>query len=170
MSEEARDELTRPLRVESGRTSSPGEGPSQWQPDHRDLRQGGPRLPEPGEEPAEGGGEPRTIERPRGRARVLDRRELAPLPGEGRHGDPMPPPSSEESGTGSPSVMATESDREDETVAGPRLKKARRGGRAPRPSDDHRKANKRKNSEERGASSGVRMRTSREEALGGDVV
>ena len=56
LSEEARDELTRPLRVESGRTSSPGEGPSQWQPDHRDLRQGGPRLPEPGEEPAEGGG------------------------------------------------------------------------------------------------------------------
>ena len=33
-SEEARDELTRPLRVESGRTSSPGGGPSQWQPDH----------------------------------------------------------------------------------------------------------------------------------------
>ena len=37
---------------------------------------------------------------------------------------------------GSPSVVATESDREDEAVAGPRLKKARRGGRAPRPSDD----------------------------------
>ena len=51
MSEEARDELTRPLRVESGRTGSPGEGQSQWQPDHRDLRQGGPRLPEPEEEP-----------------------------------------------------------------------------------------------------------------------
>ena len=82
----------------------------------------------------------------------------------------MPPPSPEESGMGSPSVIATESDREDETVAGPRLKKARRGGRAPHPSDDHRKANKRKNSEERGASSGVRMGTSREEALGGDVV
>ena len=28
----------------------------QGQPDHRDLRQGGPRLPEPEEEPAEGGG------------------------------------------------------------------------------------------------------------------
>ena len=135
MSEEARDELTRPLRVESGRTD-----------------------------------EPRTIERPRGRARVLDRRELAPLPGEERRGDPMPPPSPEESGMGSPSVIATESDREDETVAGPRLKKARRGGRAPRPSDDHRKANKRKNSEERGASSGVRMRTSYEGVLSGDVV
>ena len=42
-------------------------------------------------------------------------------------------PSPEESGMGSPSVVATESDREDEAVAGPRLKKARRGGRAPRP-------------------------------------
>jgi len=82
----------------------------------------------------------------------------------------MPLPSPEESGMESPSVMATESDREDETVAGPRLKKARRGGRAPRPSDDHRKANKRKNSEGRGASSGVRMRTPREGALSGDVV
>ena len=69
LSEEARDELTRPLRGESGRTD-----------------------------------EPRTIERPRGRARALDRRELrlAPLPGEGRRGDPMPPPSPEESGMGPP--------------------------------------------------------------------
>ena len=74
------------------------------------------------------------------------------------------------SGMGSPSVVATESDREDEVVAGPRLKKARRGGRAPRPSDNRRKASKRKNSEERGASSGVRMRTPREGALSGDVV
>ena len=55
----------------------------------------------------------------RERARVLDRRELALLPGEGRRGDPMPPPSPRESGMGSPSVMATESDREDETVAEP---------------------------------------------------
>ena len=82
----------------------------------------------------------------------------------------MPPPSPEESGMGSPSVMATEADREDERVAEPRLKKARRGGRAPRPSDNHRKANKRKNSEQRGASSGVRMRTPREGALSGDGV
>ena len=69
-------------------------------------------------------------------------------------------------------LVATESDREDEAVAGPRLKKARRGGRAPRPSDDHlgRKANKRKNSEERGASSGVRTRTPREGALSDDAV
>ena len=115
-------------------------------------------------------GEPRTIERPRGRARVFDRRELAPLPGEGRRGDLMPLPSPEESGMGSPSVVATELDREDEAGAGPRLKKARRGGWAPRPSDDHRKANKRKNSEERGASSGGRMRTPREGALSGDGV
>ena len=82
----------------------------------------------------------------------------------------MPLPSPEESDMGSPSVVATESDREDEAVAGPRLKKARRGGRAPRPSGDHRKANKRKNSEERGASSGVRMRTSYDGVLSGDVV
>ena len=112
LSEEARDELTRPLRMESGHTD-----------------------------------EPRTIERPRGRARVLDRRELAPPPGEGRRGDPMPPPSPEESGMGSPSVMATESDREDETVAEPRLKKARRGGRAPRPSHNYRDATRRKDRE-----------------------
>jgi len=91
LSEEARDELTRPLRVESGRTSSPGKGPSQWQPDHRDLRQGGPRLPEPGEEPAEGEGEPRTIERPRVRARFADQGEPARPPGEGWRRDTMPP-------------------------------------------------------------------------------
>ena len=77
LSEEVRDELTRPLRVESGRTGSPGEDQLQGQPDHRDLRQGGPRLPEPGEEPAEGGGEPGTIERPRVRARLVDQGEPA---------------------------------------------------------------------------------------------
>ena len=147
MSEEVSDELTRPLRVESGRTGSPKEGQPQWQPDHHDLRQGGPRLPEPGEEPAEGGGEPGTIERPRVRARLADQGERARPPWEGWRHDPRPPSSPGESGMGSPSVMATEFDREDETVAGPRLKKARRGGRAPRPSDDHRKANRRKNSE-----------------------
>ena len=77
LSEEAREELARPLRVESRGTSSPGEGPSQWQPDHRDLRQGGPRLPELEEEPTEGRGEPRTIERPRVRARFVDQEEPA---------------------------------------------------------------------------------------------
>ena len=49
--------------------------------------------------------------------RVLDRGELALLPGEGRRGDAMPPPSPTESGMGSPSVMATESDRQ-RSVAG----------------------------------------------------
>ena len=112
LSEEARGELTRPMRVESGRTD-----------------------------------EPRTIERPRGRARVLDRSELAPLPGEEWRGDPVPPPSPEESGMGSPSMMATESDRGDETGAEPRLKKARRGGRAPRPSHNYRDATRRKDRE-----------------------
>ena len=70
--EKVRDELTRPLRVESGRTN-----------------------------------ESRTIERPRGRARALDRRELAPPPREGRRGDPMPPPSPEESGMGSPEAESS---------------------------------------------------------------
>ena len=100
MSEEVRDELTRPLRVESGRTGSPKEGQPQWQPDHRDLRQGGPRPPEPGEEPAEGGGEPRTIERPRVRARLADQGERARPPWEGRRHDPMPPPSPGETSAG----------------------------------------------------------------------
>ena len=91
MSEEVRDELTRPLRVESGRTGSPREGQPQWQPDHHDLRQGGPRLPEPGEEPAEGGGKPRTIERPRVRARLVNQGERARPPWEGWRHDTMPP-------------------------------------------------------------------------------
>ena len=105
LSEEARDELTRPLRVESGRTD-----------------------------------EPRTIERPRGRARVLDRREPASLHGEGRRGDPVPPPSPEELGMGSPEVESTGAGRVGETAAGPRPKKARRGGRAPHPLPNQRKA------------------------------
>ena len=107
LSEEARDELTRPLRVESGRTD-----------------------------------EPRTIERPRGRARVLDRRELAPPPGEGRRGDRMPPPSPEESGTGSPEAEATRIAPEDESAARPRSKKYKRGRRAPQSTPNHRKANR----------------------------
>ena len=83
---------------------------------------------------------PWTIECPRGRARVLDRRELAPPPGEGRRGDPMPPPSPEESGTGSPEAESTGAGREGETAAGPRPKKARRGSRAPHPLPNQRKA------------------------------
>ena len=61
--------------------------------------------------------------------------------------DAILPSSPGESGTGSPSVMATESDREDETVEEPRLKKARRGGRAPRPSHNYRDATRRKDRE-----------------------
>ena len=52
LSEGVRVELTRPLRVESGRTSSPGVDPSLV--DHRDLRQGGQRLP--GRDPTPRGG------------------------------------------------------------------------------------------------------------------
>ena len=69
-----------------------------------------------------------------------------------------------------PEAESTGPDREDETAAGPWLKKARRGSRAPRPSDDRRKANRRKTPEEGGASSGVGMGTPREGALSGDVV
>ena len=54
--------------------------------------------------------------------------------------DPMPPPSPRESGAGSPEAESTGSDRGDETVAEPRLKKARRGGRAPHPLPNQRKA------------------------------
>jgi len=40
-----RVELTQPLRVESGQTSSPGVDPSRRQPVNHDLRQGRPRPP-----------------------------------------------------------------------------------------------------------------------------
>ena len=93
MSEEVRDELTRPLRVESGQTSSPGADPSRRQPDHRELRQGGPRLPELDEELAEGVGEPRTIEKPRKRARFVGQGVGARPLGEARRHAPTPPPS-----------------------------------------------------------------------------
>ena len=93
LSREVRVELTRPLRVESGRANPPGVDPSRRRLDRRDLRQEGPRLPELSEEPAEGEGEPRTIERPRMRARLADQGEPARPPGEGWRRDTMPPPS-----------------------------------------------------------------------------
>ena len=144
LSEEARDELTRPLRVESGRTSSQGEGPSQWQPDHRDLRQGGPRLPGPEEEPAVGGGEPRTIERPRVRARLVDQGERARPPGEGRRHDPMPPSSPGETSAGQSTLSEAAVPVGGEAEARPRPKK-RHQKRLQRPSGDARLANKRAN-------------------------
>ena len=143
LSERARDEPTRPLRVESGRASPPGEDPPRWQPGRRGLRQGGPRLPEPEEVPAEGEGEPKTIERPRVRARFADQAEMARPPEGGWRDDPRPPPSPGESGAGSPEAESTGSGREDETAAGPQPKKARRGGRASRPPYNHREANRR---------------------------
>ena len=106
-------------------------------------RPGGPRLPELDEGPAEGRGEPRTIERPRMRARLVDQGEPARPPWAGRRRDPMPPPSPGESGAGSPEAESTGSGREDETAAGPQPKKARRGGRASRPPYNHREANRR---------------------------
>ena len=97
-----------------------------------------------------GGGEPRTIERPRVRARLVDQGERARPPGGGSGCDPMPPSSPRESGAGSPEAESAGSGREDETAAGPRPKKARRGGRAPQSSRDHRKANRREDRGEGG--------------------
>jgi len=117
LSREGRVDLTRPLRVESGRASPPGVDLSRWRPDRRDLRREGPRLPEPSEEPAEGKGEPRTIERPRMRARLADQGERARPPGGGSGCDPMPPSSPRESGAVSPEAELAGSGREDETAA-----------------------------------------------------
>ena len=47
-----------------------------------------------------GGGEPRTIERARVRARLVDQGERARPPGEGRRHDPMPPSSPGETSAG----------------------------------------------------------------------
>ena len=127
LSGEARDELTRPLRVEAGRTD-----------------------------------EPRTIERPRGRARILDRRELAPLPGEGRladqeeparppreggRRDTMPPPSP---GEASPGLSAPSEPRRlaDGGGAGEPPPKKRHQKRVQRQWGDARKASKRPNQTE----------------------
>ena len=144
LSEEARDELTRPLRVGSGRAGSPGEGQSQWQPDHRDLRQGEPRLPEPGEEPAEGGGEPGTIERPRVRARLVDQGERTRPPGDGSGWDPMPPSLPGVTPAGPSTLSEAAVPVGGEAEARPRPKK-RHQKRLQRPSGDARLANKRAN-------------------------
>ena len=153
LSEEVRVELTRPLRAEPGRASPPGVDPSRRRIDHRDLRQEGPRLPELSEEQEEGEGEPRTIERPRVRARLADQGEPARPPGEGRRRDVMPPPSPGESGARSPETESTGSSKEDETAARPQSKKYKRGRRAPQSTPNHRKANRREDREERGAPS-----------------
>jgi len=152
LSEEVRDELTRPLRVESGHTSSPGVDPSRRQPDHRELRQGGPRLPELDEESAEGGGRAEydretagagAIRRP-GRGGSTSRGREATRPNAAAL-------SPGESGTGSPSAESTGSRRGDETAAGPQPKRARRGSRAPQSARDHRKASRREDRGEGGA-------------------
>ena len=138
LSEGARDELTRPLRVESGRAGSPGEGQPQWQPD---LRQGGPRLPEPGEEPAEGGGEPRTIERPRVRARLADQGERARPPWEGWRHDLRPPSSPGETPAGPSTLSEAAVPVEGEAESRPQPRK-RHQKRLQRQSGNARKASK----------------------------
>ena len=98
------------------------------------------------------------------RARLVDQGELARPPEEGRRDDPMPPPSLGESGMGSPEAESTGPGREDETAAGPRPKKHKRGRRAPQSSHDHRKANRR---EDRGVGGASSEWGSREAARGG---
>ena len=147
LSEEVRGELTRPLRVESGRTGSPKEGQPQWQPDHHDLRQGGPRLPEPGEEPAEGGGEPGTIERPRVRARLADQGERARPPGGGTGRDPMPPfsPGVTPAGPSTLSEPVELGEAGEDERRQRRKRHQQRGKRPHRPSHDARETSKRTN-------------------------
>jgi len=131
LSEGVRVGLSRPLRVGSGDTSPPGVDPSRRQLDQRDLRRGGPCRPELDEEPAEGGGEPRTIERPRVRARFVDQGEPTRSPGEGRGGDPVPPPSPGESGTGSPPANGIRQRRRERRRG--RSRKGLGGGSGPAP-------------------------------------
>ena len=98
-----------------------------------------------------GGGEPRTIERPRVRARLVDQGERARPPGEGRRHDPMPPPLPGESAAGSPEAESTGPGRKDETAVGPRPKKHKRGRRAPQLLPDQRKASRGEDREDRRA-------------------
>ena len=130
-----RVELTRPLRGGSGQASSSGGDPSRRQPDHRGLRQGGPRLPELEEEPAEGRGEPRMIERPRVRARFVDQGEPVRPPGEGRRYNPPPPPLPGETSAGRSTLSEAAVPVGGEAEARPRPKK-RHQKRLQRPSHD----------------------------------
>ena len=144
LSEGVRVELTRPLRVEPGRVSPPGVDPSRRWIDRRDLRQKGPRLPEFSEEQEEGEGEPRTIERPRVRARLADQGEPARPPWEGWRHDPMPPSSPGETPAGPSTLSEAAVPVGGEAEARPRPKK-RHQKRLQRPSGDARLANKRAN-------------------------
>ena len=83
------DELTRPLRVESGHTGSPGVDPSRRQPDHHKSQQGSPRLPELDEESA-GGAE---YDRETADMGAIDQGERARPLDEVRRYVPTPPPS-----------------------------------------------------------------------------
>ena len=115
-------------------------GRSAWWPPRSGMR----RLPELEEEPAEGSGEPRTIERPRVRARFVDQGEPARPPGEGRRHDPMPPSSPGETSAGQSTLSEAAVPVGGEAEARPRPKK-RHQKRLQRPSGDARLANKRAN-------------------------
>ena len=144
LSGEVRVELTRPLRVEPGRASPPGAGPSRRRIDRRDLRQEGPRLPEFSEEQEEGEGEPRTIERPRVRARLADQGEPTRPPWEGWRRDIMPSPSPGEAPPGLSAPSGPVGLADGGGTEGPPPKK-RHQKRLQRPSHDARLANKRAN-------------------------
>ena len=93
-----------------------------------------------------GGGEPRTIERPRARARLVDQGERARPPGEGRRHDPMPPSSPGETSAGqstlSEAAVPVGGEAEVETSA---KEETSEKLRLQRPSGDARLANKRAN-------------------------
>ena len=112
LSEEARDELTWPLRVESGRTD-----------------------------------EPRTIERPRVRARFGDQGERARPLGEGRRHDPMSPlPPGETSAVPSTHSEPIEPGEAGEEERQQRRKRHQQRGKRPqRPSCNARQTSKRAN-------------------------
>ena len=97
--------------------------------------------PEPSEEPAEGAGEPRTIERPRMRARLADQGDPARPPWEGWRHDPMPPSSPGETPTGPPTLSEAAVPVEGEAESRPQPRK-RHQKRLQRQSGNARKASK----------------------------
>ena len=105
------------------------------------TRQERPRLPELGEEPAEGEGEPSTIEKPRMRARLADQGEPARPPWEGWRHDPMPPSSPGETPAGPSTLSEAAVPVEGEAESRPQPRK-RHQKRLQRQSGNARKASK----------------------------
>ena len=147
LSEEARDELTRPLRVESGRTSSPGKARRSGSRTTVIFDREGHASPSLKRSRRMGGGEPRTIERPRVRARLVDQGEPARPPWEGWRRDTMPPPSPGETpaGPSMPSESVEPEEAGEDEGRQRRRRHQQRGKRPHRPSHDARETSKRAN-------------------------